>query len=103
VQITVKVEPQQIRRIVRRRAGVLDDGMSKAQRAQIQVRDEGVQKRTELSAQCNPPAVRQEQGLVAIQSAAMVRACQTYEPARCSKRCRTFYTASRRQELRPRT
>ena len=43
MQVAIEIKPQQIRRIVGRTAGVLEDGMSETQRTQIETGDKGIQ------------------------------------------------------------
>lgn len=77
MQIAVEIKPQQIGRIVRRAAGVLDDGVSEPQRAHIARGDEGIEETHGIIGRdviLEP--FGQEQGLMAIQSATMLHACK---------------------------
>ena len=79
MQVAIEIKPQQIRRIVGRTAGVLEDGMSETQRTQIETGDKGIQEADRIiGGDVILQPLRQEQSLVAIQAATMLHACKRH-------------------------
>ncbi len=96
MQITVQIELEQRRRVIRWPAcgGHLRPG--KTQRLQVQVGDEGVQEAHGVfGGDIILQPFGEHQGLGPVQSTSMFHACQTLAKGRCSNPCATFHTASR--------